>query len=83
MGLLQNVLSSGASELIKSVGGIIDNLTTSKEEKLAAARKIKQLISNHEIDMQKQVTKRWEADMKSDSWLSKNCLLYTSPSPRD
>ena len=22
--------------------------------------------------MQKQVTKRWEADMKSDSWLSKN-----------
>tara|TARA_R100000935_G_C2802336_1_gene151074 strand:+ start:123 stop:515 length:393 start_codon:yes stop_codon:yes gene_type:complete len=72
MGLLQNVLSSGASELIKSVGGIIDNLTTSKEEKLAAAREIKQLISNHEIDMQKQVTKRWEADMKSDSWLSKN-----------
>jgi len=72
MGLLHNVLSSGASELIKSVGGIIDNLTTSKEEKLAAAREIKQLISNHEIDMQKQVTKRWEADMKSDSWLSKN-----------
>tara|TARA_B110001469_G_C9643825_1_gene324583 strand:- start:50 stop:451 length:402 start_codon:yes stop_codon:yes gene_type:complete len=72
MGLLQKVLSSGASELIKSVGGVIDNLTTSKEEKLAAEQEIKQLISNHELEMQKQVTNRWEADMKSDSWLSKN-----------
>ena len=72
MGLLQKVLSSGASELIKNVGGVLDNLTTSKEEKLAAQQKIKQLISNHELEMQKQVTNRWEADMKSDSWLSKN-----------
>ena len=72
MGLLQKVLSSGASELIKSVGGVLDNLTTSKEEKLAAEQEIKQLISNHELEMQKQVTNKWEADMKSDSWLSKN-----------
>ena len=72
MGLLQKVLSSGASELIKNVGGVLDNLTTSKEEKLAAEQKINQLISNHELEMQKQVTNRWEADMKSDSWLSKN-----------
>ena len=72
MGLLQKVLSSGASELIKNVGGVLDNLTTSKEEKLAARQKIKELISNHELEMQKQVTNRWEADMKSDSWLSKN-----------
>jgi len=72
MGLLQKVLSSGASELIKNVGGVLDNLTTSKEEKLAAQQKIKELISNHELEMQKQVTNRWEADMKSDSWLSKN-----------
>tara|TARA_R110002167_G_scaffold347924_1_gene559013 strand:+ start:257 stop:649 length:393 start_codon:yes stop_codon:yes gene_type:complete len=72
MGLLQKVLSSGASDLIKNVGGVIDSLTTTKEEKLAAEQKIKQLISNHELEMQKQVTNRWEADMKSDSWLSKN-----------
>jgi cation transport ATPase len=72
MGLLQKVFSSGAGELIKNVGGVLDNLTTSKEEKLEAQQKIKQLISNHELEMQKQVTNRWEADMKSDSWLSKN-----------
>ena len=71
MGILQKVLSSGAGKLIKDVGGVLDNLTT-KEEKLAAQQKVKELISNHELELQKQVTNRWEADMKSDSWLSKN-----------
>ena len=72
MGLLQKVFSSGAGKLIKDVGGVLDDLTTSKEEKLAAQQKIKELISNHELEVQKQVSTRWEADMKSDSWLSKN-----------
>jgi len=72
MGLLQQVFSSGTSELIKGIGGVLDNLTTSKEEKLEAERKIKELISSHELEVQKQVTSRWESDMKSDSWLSKN-----------
>mgnify|MGYP003148061580 FL=1 len=72
MGILQKVLSGGASKLIKDVGGGLDDLTTSKEEKLAAEQRIKELISNHELELQKQVTNRWEADMNSDSWLSKN-----------
>ena len=72
MGILQKVLSGGASKLIKDVGGVLDDLTTSKEEKLAAEQRIKELISNHELELQKQVTNRWEADMNSDSWLSKN-----------
>ena len=72
MGLLQKVFSSGAGKLIKDVGGVLDDLTTSKEEKLAAQQKIKELISNHELEVQKQVSTRWEADMKADSWLSKN-----------
>lgn len=72
MGVLQKVFSSGAGKLIKDIGGVLDDLTTTKEEKLAASQKVKQLISNHELELQKQVTNRWEADMKSDSWLSKN-----------
>jgi|TARA_R110002020_G_scaffold144761_1_gene317884 hypothetical protein len=71
-GILGKIFSSGAEGLVKGVGGVIDNLTTSKEEKLEAQRKIKELISNYEIEMEKQVTSRWQADMNSDSWLSKN-----------
>ena len=70
--MLGNLLSGGAAELIKGVGGVIDNLHTSKEEKLEAERKIKELMANYEVEMEKNITSRWEADLKSDSWLSKN-----------
>ena len=72
MNILSKIFSSGASELVKSVGGVIYNLTTSKEEKLEAERKIQSLIANHEVEMEKNITERWKMDMQSDSWLSKN-----------
>ena len=72
MSILTNLFSGGAAELVKGVGGVIDNLHTSKEEKLEASRKIQQLISDHEAKMEQNITDRWAADMNSDSWLSKN-----------
>ena len=72
MSVLSKIFSSGATELVKGVGGVIDNLTTSKEEKLEAERKVKELISSYEIEMEKNITERWKMDMQSDSWLSKN-----------
>jgi len=70
--LFSKIISAGAGDLVKSVGGVLDSLTTTEEEKLDAERKIKQLICDHEERMQQNVTDRWSADMKSDSWLSKN-----------
>jgi hypothetical protein len=72
MSILKKIFSSGATELVKGLGGVLDNLMTSKEEKLAAELKIKELVSEYERDMEKQVTDRWKSDMASDSWLSKN-----------
>ena len=72
MSVLGKIFSAGASDLVKNVGGVIDNLHTSKEEKLEAERKIKDMIMGYEAEMQKQVTERWKVDMQSDSWLSKN-----------
>ena len=70
--MLDKIFSGGAAELVKGVGGVIDNLHTSKEEKLAAEQKVKELIANYEIEMEKNITARWQVDLKSDSWLSKN-----------
>ena len=70
--MLGKLFSGGAAELVKGVGGVIDNLHTSQEEKLEAERKIKEIIAKHEAEMEKNITSRWEADLKSDSWLSKN-----------
>jgi len=72
MSILTKLLSGGAAELVKSVGGVIDNLHTSKDDQLAAEAKIKDLVMGYEAEMQKQVTERWKMDMQSDSWLSKN-----------
>ena len=70
--MIGNLLSGGAADLVKGVGGVIDDLHTSEEEKLAAEQKIKEIIANYEVEMEKNITSRWEADLKSDSWLSKN-----------
>ena len=70
--MLDKLFGGGAAELVKGVGGVIDNLHTSKEEKLAAEQKVKELIANYEVEMEKNITDRWKADMNSDSWLSKN-----------
>ena len=72
MRILKKIFSSAGGDLVESVGGVLDNLTTSKEEKLEAKRKLKELILSHEAEMEKQITNRWTADMNSDSWLSKN-----------
>ena len=60
MNVLSKIFSSGATELVKGVGSVIDNLTTSKEEKLEAERKVKDLIANYEIEMEKNITERWK-----------------------
>ena len=72
MSIIGKIFSGGAADLVKGVGGVIDNLHTSKEEKLAAEQKIKELISDYETKMEANITDRWKADMNSDSWLSKN-----------
>ena len=58
--------------IISEVGNVIDKLTTTKEEKLEAQRLIQEILEKADSEAQQQVTDRWEADMKSDSWLSKN-----------
>ena len=77
MSILSKIFSGGAKELVKGIGGVIDELHTSTDEKLAAELKIKELISKYEEDMEKEITTRWNSDMNSDSWLSKNVRPMT------
>ena len=72
MNILGMLTGGGAKDLVKGVGGVIDNLHTSKEEKLEAERKVKELVSSYQVTLEKEISSRWNADMASDSWLSKN-----------
>ena len=69
MGILNKLFNSG--NVIKEVGGVLDNLTTSKQEKLQAKKEIKQVVLDYEKSMQEQVTSRWLSD-NNGSLLTKN-----------
>ncbi len=69
---MKKLLSLLTGGLIKDVGNVIDKLTTTDEERLAAKQKIQELLEKADQDAQTQISERWKLDMRSDSFLSKN-----------
>tara|TARA_R110002012_G_scaffold293294_1_gene488941 strand:- start:444 stop:863 length:420 start_codon:yes stop_codon:yes gene_type:complete len=72
MSIWNKLFSTGATSLVDSIGTVLDDVITSKEEKLAAELKIKELVARYEGDIERNITERWQSDMNSDSWLSKH-----------
>ena len=60
MGIFKKLL--GTDKVIDSVGEIIDGVVTNKEEKLNAKAKIKEIMNSYKIEVEKNITARWEAD---------------------
>ena len=77
MGLLSGLGSLLSGDTIKDIGGVIDNLHTSGEEKAEAKQKLESILAQAEQAAQAQVSARWEADLKHGSWLSKNIRPLT------
>lgn len=69
---MKKVIELITGGLLKDIGKVIDDLTTSEEERLEAKRKLQELLEKADSDAQQQVTERWKFDMQSDSFLSKN-----------
>jgi len=72
-----NLIGSLVGKVLPVAAGIIDELHTSGEEKAAAKQKMQELMVSAEQEAQKEVSARWEADMKSDAWLPKNIRPLT------
>lgn len=64
MGLLTNILSGGAEKLIGTVGSVVDNLVTSKEEKEALKIELQKEINRHTEATAAEATKQMEAELK-------------------
>ena len=60
MGIFKNIL--GTEKVIDGVGEILDNVITNKEEKLNAKAKLKEIMNSYKIELEKNITARWEAD---------------------
>ena len=75
LGTITGFLSGG--DTLKQVGGIIDDLHMSGEEKAEAKQKLETILIQAEQAAQQQVSARCEADLKHGSWLSKNIRPLT------
>ena len=64
-----DVVSNVATGNIK---GVIDVLKDSNNEMTEEQRKFALALLEQDIEENKEISKRWAADMASDSWLSKN-----------
>ena len=71
MSILKKIFSTGAKELVDSVGNAIDKIHTSAEEKELVKAEVNKVVQEFEEKMQVEVTKRWEADMQGN-WLTKS-----------
>lgn len=76
---LKNLFSAGATELVSTVGGVIDDLVTSDEERIKLKNALEVAIMAHKdkqeeraLAYDKEISERHKTDMSSDSWLSKN-----------
>lgn len=84
MSWFTDIFSGGAAKLVEAVGGVIDNLHTSDEEKGQLKNQLESMIMAHNekqmdyvAQYDKEITERHKSDMQSDSWLSKNIRPLT------
>lgn len=61
---ISNIIGGKASDLIGSIGGVIDNLSQSKEEKDQAKLELTKAVNEHIQAMESEVTKQLEIQMK-------------------
>ena len=74
MNFLKKLISG---DLIKNVDSLVDNLTTTKEEKKQLSISLKKVLLDAQAKMEAEISQRLANDMNSDSWLSKNVRPMT------
>ena len=74
MSFLKKLISG---DLIKNVDSLVDNLTTTEEEKKQLAISLKKVLLDAQAKMESELSQRHANDMNSDSWLSKNVRPMT------
>lgn len=61
--IIGKIFGSGAKEVVSAVGGVLDNLITTKEEKEAAKLEIEKEINRHFEALQANATKELELEL--------------------
>lgn len=70
--ILPNTIAETTGTVVDRLGGLVDRFVRTKDEKAEFEKEMTEILIEMEAEMEKNVTERWNADMASDSWLSKN-----------
>jgi len=70
--ILPNTIAETTGTVVDRLGGLVDRFVRTKDEKAEFEKEMTEILMEMEAEMEKNVTERWNADMASDSWLSKN-----------
>lgn len=84
MSWISEIFTSSVGTVVEKAGEAIDRLVTSDAERLELKNELikieldaKEKAGNLELQFDKEITSRHQADMNSDSWLSKNIRPLT------
>ena len=70
--ILAKIFGGAGGGIAKSISGIIDKHTFSKEEKARFEKEMTEVFIDAEADMQKNVTERWKADLEHGNTLTRS-----------
>lgn len=70
--LLKKVFGVGAELITGDVKGAVETLLKSSEELTQAQREYALKLLESDVKENEEITKRWQSDNNSDSWLAKN-----------
>lgn len=84
MSFITDLVTGGVDKIVDSVGNGLDKLFTSDAEKLILRNELEKIKYQNKIELlqkaneyDQEISKRHQADMTSDSWLSKNIRPLT------
>lgn len=84
MSWLTNIISGSAGTFVKDVGDTVKQFVTTDKDRLDLSVKLQEMqnefivsLDNNSMMYEAELTKRLQADMQSDSWLSKNIRPMT------
>ena len=70
--IMPNTIAETTGTIVDRLGGLVDRFVRTKDEKAEFEKEMTEILIEMETQMEENVTERWNADMNSDSWLSKN-----------
>jgi len=70
--ILAKLFGGAGSGIASKLGNLVDKFVQTKDEKAQFQKEMEEIFIKAELDLEKEITARHNADMQSDSWLSKN-----------